>query len=158
MSATEMPLHVSIVFRQLYDDINSAKRQQWTMTNYCVLILAAIYAVNLPSDYDPFLMWLTFIIALVGSILLLRIHYHIARSRIRLNKLHKIYFTESELRDIGLSDYEIKGLGEEKRWRQYLRAYQLGWEFLRVLIGVLWIGALLVSLMLSGADAESASL
>ncbi len=68
MSATEMPPHVSIVFKELLDDINSTKRQQWTITNYCVLILAAIYAVNL-SDYGALLINMALITAIVGSAL-----------------------------------------------------------------------------------------
>jgi hypothetical protein len=114
MSATEMPPHVSVVFKQLYDEIVFAKRQQWTMTNYCVLILAAIYAARV-SNYGPLLTYLGFIAAFVGSLFLLRTQLHIARSRIRLDKLHKIYFTEDELRAIGLNDKEIKAL-DGKGW------------------------------------------
>jgi hypothetical protein len=41
-----MPPHVEIVFKQLFEELKSMKQQQWTITNYGVLILAAIYAVK----------------------------------------------------------------------------------------------------------------
>ena len=76
---------------------------------------------------------------------------HLARSRIRLDKLEKTYFDEDELRAIGLNDKEITALRDGKR--HYLAQYLRGWEFLIVLIGVLWIGAFIV-----GSGAESAAL
>ncbi len=157
MSATEMPPHGSIVFKELFDDINSTKRQQWTITNYSVLILAAIYVVNL-SDYGALLINMALITAIVGSALLLRIQWHMARSRIRLDKIYKTYFVEDELKAVGLSDKEIKALGDERRWRRYLRAYRRGWEVLIVLIGVLWVGAMLVFLVYVPGEAESTGL
>jgi chromate transport protein ChrA len=110
MSATEMPPHVAIVFKELFEELWSTKRQQWTTTNYCVLILAAIYAAQLPYA-SP----LAVITAIVGSGLLLKMQSHLARSRIRLDKVHKTYFDEEELRAIGLTDKEIKALRDEKR-------------------------------------------
>jgi hypothetical protein len=44
-----MPPHILAVFNQLYEELKSMKQQQWTITNYGVLILAAIYAVKLPG-------------------------------------------------------------------------------------------------------------
>jgi hypothetical protein len=41
-----MPPHVSAVFTELFEHIRFMKRQQWTITNYGALILAAIYAVR----------------------------------------------------------------------------------------------------------------
>jgi hypothetical protein len=137
--ATEMPPHVSIVFGKLFDEINSTKRQQWITTNYCVLIHAAIYAVELPG-------YLAVATAIVGSALVLWMQWHIARSRMRLDKLHKIYFREDELRDTGLSGAEIKGLDTQTQLQQSLR----GWEFPIVLIGVLVVGAIVVWLHVHG--------
>jgi hypothetical protein len=127
------------VFGKLFDEINSTKRQQWITTNYCVLILAVIYAVELPG-------YLAVATAIVGSALVLWMQWHIARSRMRLDKLHKIYFREDELRDTGLSDAEIKGLDTQTQLQQSLR----GWEFLIVLIGVLVVGAIVVWLHVHG--------
>jgi hypothetical protein len=142
MSAMEMPPHVSIVFKELFDEVKLMKRQQWIMTNYCVLILAAIYVQQLPYA-SP----LAVITAIVGSGLLLKMQSHLARSRIRLDKVHKTYFDEDQLKAIGLTDKEIKVVRDEKR--HYLAQYLRGWEFLIVLIGVLWVGAFIV---ISGAQ------
>jgi hypothetical protein len=107
-----------------------------------VLILAAIYAAQLPYA-SP----LAVVTAIVGSGLLLKMQSHLARSRIRLDKVHKTYFDEEELKAIGLTDKEIKALRDEKR--HYLAHYLRGWDFLIVLIGVLWVGAFIV---VSGAQ------
>ncbi len=77
---------------------------------------------------------------IVGSALLLRMQWHIARSRMCLDKLHKIYFNGDELRATELNDEEINGLGDQTQLRQSLR----GWEFLIVLVGVLVVGAIVV--------------
>jgi len=145
MSATEMPAHVSIVFRQLFEELWASKRQQWITTNYCMLILAALYAAQLPYA-SP----LAVITAIVGSGLLLKMQSHLARSRIRLDKVHKTYFDEDQLKAIGLNDKEIKVVRDEKRHclAQFLR----GWEFLVVLISVLWVGAFIV---VSGAESAA---
>jgi hypothetical protein len=142
MSATEMSPQISIVFKELFDEVKSTKRQQWIITNYCLLILAAVYALQLPYA-SP----LAVITAIVGSGLLLKMQSHLARSRIRLDKVHKTYFDEQELKAIGLTDKKIKALSDEKR--HYLAQYLHGWEFLFALIGVLWIGAFIV---VSGAE------
>jgi hypothetical protein len=142
MSATEMPPHVSIVFKELFDEIKSTKRQQWIMTNYCVLILAAIYAAQLPYA-SP----LGVITAIVGSGLLLKMQSHLARSRIRLDKVHKTYFDEDQLKAIGLTNKEITAVRDEEQ--HYFAHYLRGWDFLIVLIGVLWVGAFIV---VSGAQ------
>jgi hypothetical protein len=34
-----MPQHVSIVFKELFAELQAFKRQQWTITNYAILIL-----------------------------------------------------------------------------------------------------------------------
>ena len=94
----DMSPHVSAVFKELFEEIKSAKQQQWTITNYGVLILAAIYAVGhqLPAGVThlhsklKFLAILAVAIAVVGSYFLLRIQSHMERSRHRSDKLHKI--------------------------------------------------------------------
>jgi hypothetical protein len=149
----DMSPHVSAVFKELFEEIKSAKQQQWTITNYGVLILAAIYAVGhqLPAGVThlhsklKFLAILAVAIAVVGSYFLLRIQSHMERSRHRSDKLHKTYFTPNELRDIGLTDDEINNLGDEndlqgKRWWRSAN-WRRGLEFTGPLIFVLWIGA-----------------
>jgi len=143
----DMPPHISTVFKELFDELKSAKQQQWTITNYGLLVLAAIYAVRqqLPEvlHSQSKLKFLAIATAVVGSGLLLRIQSHMARTRRRLDKLHKTYFTPNELRDIGLTDKERTNL-EHETWRHYFRQWRRGWEFLLALILVLVAGAVLV--------------
>lgn len=88
-----MPPYVEIVFRELFEELRFMKRQQWTITNYGVLILAAIYAVGQKATFNYFYLKVAaFVIAAVGSYLLLRIQSDMARNRLRSNKLHKTYF------------------------------------------------------------------
>jgi hypothetical protein len=65
----DMPPHILAVFNQLYEELKSMKQQQWTITNYGALILAAIYAVKLPgiSQSQTILKVLAFTTAIVGS-------------------------------------------------------------------------------------------
>jgi hypothetical protein len=62
-----MPPHILAVFNQLYEELKSMKQQQWTITNYAVAILAAIYAVKLPgvSHSQSYMKVLAFVIAIV---------------------------------------------------------------------------------------------
>jgi len=139
----DMPPQVSTVFKAIFDELRFMKQQQWAITNYSAAILAAIYAVRqqLPiSHAQSILKVLAFLTAVVGSALLLRIQRDMARSRHRLNKLHKTYFTPNELRDIGLDEDEINSLEDKTRWGHFGR----GWEFLSGLIAVLWVGFVLV--------------
>ena len=148
----DMSPHVSTVFKELFDEIKSAKRQQWTITNYGLLILGAIYGVRhqLPVEVThlqsklKFLAILAIATAVLGSGFLLRIQSHMARSRCRLDKLHKTYFERDELEAIGLKDNEINNLEDQTWWRRIPHWWR-GWEFLLALMLVLWVGAYLVA-------------
>jgi hypothetical protein len=153
----DMSPHVSTVFKELFEEIKSAKQQQWTITNYGLLILAAIYAVRHQLPEVPHsqskLKFLAIATAVVGSFFLLRIQSHMARSRRRLDKLQKTYFTPNELRDIGLTDDEINNLGDEnglqgKPWWRRSASWRRGLAFTGPLIFVFWVGAILVCLAL----------
>ena len=90
------------------------------------------------------LKFLAILTAVVGSFLLLLIQCNMRRSRRRLDKLQKTYFTEAELEGIGLTVSQTRNLGNETWW-YYFRQ---GGEFLLALILVLVAGALLVCLAL----------
>jgi hypothetical protein len=67
-----MPPHVEIVFKQLFEELKSMKQQQWTITNYGVLTLAALYAVKqLPVSHGQsklqFLAIMTAVFGLYGA-------------------------------------------------------------------------------------------
>ena len=142
----DMSPHVSTVFKELFEELRFMKRQQWTITNYSVLILAAIYWVKLPelSHGQSKLKFLAILTAVAGSFLLLRIQSNMARSRCRLDKLHKTYFERDELEGIGLTVNERNNLEGETWWRRIAHWWR-GWEFLLALMLVLWVGAYLVA-------------
>jgi hypothetical protein len=144
-----MPPHILAVFNQLYEELKSMKQQQWTITNYGVLILAAIYAVKLPGvphsqTYLKILAWVTVV---VGSGLLLWVQCNMAERRWRLGEVHNNFFTSRELRGIGWTDEDIKRLQDEPRRRKW--DWHRGfWDFTVPLILVLWGAAILVCLAL----------
>jgi hypothetical protein len=114
------------------------------------LILAAIYAVGLkevPVVPQLWLKELAFTVAFVGSALLLRIQYHMAGARLRLDEIEKAYFAMHELKNVGLTKKEITKLHDQGWWAHWWR----GLEFTVPLILVLWVGAILVCLALQPA-------
>ena len=140
-----MPPHILAVFNQLFDELKSMKQQQWTITNYGVLILAAIYAVKISGvphgqTYLKISVWVT---AVVGSLLLLCIQSNMARTRCRLDGMHNKFFISNELEEIGLTDKEIRRL-QYRPWRRWWANWWRGWEFTGPLSLVLMAGALLV--------------
>src|SRR6516162_2376690 len=98
----DMSPHVSTVFKELFEELKFAKQQQWTITNYGVLILAAIYAVRQQLPEVPHsqskLKFLAIATAVVGSVLLLRIQSHMARSRCRWTSFTRPISSEMNLR------------------------------------------------------------
>ena len=143
--------HILAVFNQLFDELKSLKQQQWTITNYSLLILAASYAVRqlLPEvpHSQTYLKILAGVIAVAGSILLLCIQSNMARSRWRLDNLHKNFFTSNELEAVGWTNKEIWNL-HYRPWRRKLAYWCRGLEFTVPLILVLVAGAVLVCLAL----------
>jgi hypothetical protein len=145
-----MPPHILAVFNQLYEQLKSMKQQQWTITNYTVAILAAIYAVKLSgvSHSQTYMKVLVFVIATVGSGLLLRVQYNIVGTRYRLDDVHYNFFTSTELKAIGFTVQDRRRLNDEPRQRRWAYWHQGFWDFTVPLILVLWGGAVLVCLAL----------
>jgi hypothetical protein len=44
-SEPDMPRRVEAIYKDAVENIRFVKRQQWVITNYSILILAAIYAL-----------------------------------------------------------------------------------------------------------------
>jgi len=144
-----MPPHILAVFNQLFDELKSMKQQQWAITNYGLLILAAIYAVKLSGvpHSQTYLKILVGATVVVGSLFLLRIQTNMARTRYRLDDMHNKFFISNELEDIGWTDKEIRRL-QYRPWRRKLAHWCRGLEFTMPLILVLLGGAVLVYLAL----------
>jgi hypothetical protein len=143
----QMPQHVASVYKELLDGLRSIKQQQWTITNYAILLLAAVFAVAAKGLNVPYLSSkLNFFIAVtavVGTCLLVKIQCNMARSRARLDKMDDTYFTDQELESTGLTRAEIDGIRNPTR-RRRIGHFLGGLEFTIVLLGVLWGGWLLV--------------
>jgi len=99
----DMSPYVSAVFKELFEEIKSAKQQQWTITNYGLLILAAIYAVKLSGvpHSQTYLKILAGATAVLGSSFLLCAQYNMVGTRGRLDNVHNKFFTSNELEAIG---------------------------------------------------------
>jgi len=141
----DMPPHILTVFNQLFEELKSMKQQQWTITNYGLLILAAIYAVKLSGlpHSQTYLKILAGATAVLGSSFLLWVQYNMVGTRWRLDTVHKKFFTSSELEAIGWTDKEIWKL-QYRPWRRKLAYWCRGLEFTVPLILVLLVGAILV--------------
>jgi hypothetical protein len=145
-----MPPHILAVFNQLYEELKSMKQQQWTITNYGALILASMYAVRLPgvSHSQTYMKFLAFVIAIVGSSLLLRLQYSIVGARYRLDDVHNNFFTSNELEAIGWTVEDRKRLHDERRQRRWAYWHRGFCDITVPLSLVLWGGAILVCLAL----------
>jgi hypothetical protein len=141
----DMPPHILTVSNQLFEELKSMKQQQWTITNYGLLILAAIYAVKLSGlpHSQTYLKILAGATAVLGSSFLLWVQYNMVGTRWRLDTVHKKFFTSSELEAIGWTDKEIWKL-QYRPWRRKLAYWCRGLEFTVPLILVLLVGAILV--------------
>ena len=122
----DMSPHVSAVFKELFEEIKSAKQQQWNG----LLILAAIYAVK-PSGVphsQTYLKILAGATAVLGSSFLLCVQYNMVGTRWRLDNIHNKFFTSNELEAIGWTDKEIWKL-QYRPWRRKLAYWCRGLEF-----------------------------
>ena len=146
-----MPQHVASVYKELVDGLRSMKQQQWTTTNYAILLLAAVFGVAAKglniSHLNSQLKFVIVVTAVVGTALIVKIQCDVARSRARLDKMDATYFTDLELESTGLTSAEISGL-RNQTCRRRIEHFTNGWEFLTALIVVLWGGWFLVFLAL----------
>src|SRR6266581_2433820 len=94
---TEMSQHVQFIFKTLYDELDSMKQQQWKITNYAVLLLAAAFALKTKFQvHQCAVLLIVWLVAIIGSCLLLKIQWNMGRYRMRIDGLHDAYFHEQE--------------------------------------------------------------
>jgi hypothetical protein len=134
--------HVKTIFKQLFDEQTAINQQQWKITNYAVLLIAAAFTLSAHYGVNPRMVvavvWIAFF---VGAGLLLRLQWDLGRYRNRIDRVHKAYFNETELIAIDVTPSERASLGTRSTCEQAAR----GLEFTLALIGVVFGGALLVS-------------
>ena len=137
-SGLDNPLIVNIQ-QSLMDILEFSKKQQWAITNYSVLVYAAIFAivhtVAAKAAINPvekcvasFLVLLTWLCALG---LLFKIQLDMGNYRKRLQDIHFKFIGETDRTIAGVDDY-----GPCPALR--------GWQFLLALLGVVTVGAAIV--------------
>ena len=106
---TEMSKPAEILYRVLFDDLKFAKQQQWTITNYALVLMGAIFALaNLGTRSPPILEKIVLslmvfpVVVVVVGLLLLHLQLHLYNARERLEKLEKTFSPE----DQSLVNYE----------------------------------------------------
>lgn len=136
-----MPQAVAIIYKELFDELKSAKQQQWTITNYLLAALAAIFGVAKSLGRDLSFCEKTVATALATLALvcvlslLVKIQCQMKNTRRRLDRVEapeSNYFSANE-RDI----LELKPSADDPARRGLL--------FLAVLVGASLVGDALVS-------------
>src|SRR5258708_34132248 len=68
---TEMSKPAEILYRAFFDELRFAKQQQWTITNYLVLTMAAVYGIakiiSKSPTFSEKVLWCVFL-AIIGSV------------------------------------------------------------------------------------------
>jgi hypothetical protein len=136
-----MPEHVSIVFRQLFDELKAMKQQQWTITNYYLLIIAAVFYLRQSevSHFHSLLKAALSVTSVIVVAMLILIQRNTGGLRFRIDKIHKSYFSPTELDNIGFSRKEIASL-DDVSCSHHLELFCRGWQFLLSLVVVI-VGA-----------------
>jgi hypothetical protein len=105
----EMSKPAEILYRVLFDDLKFAKQQQWTITNYALILMGAIFALaKLGTGSPPLLekivlsLIVFLVVVVVVGLLLLHLQLLLHNARERLEKLEKTFSPE----DQGLVNYE----------------------------------------------------
>jgi hypothetical protein len=127
-----MSPQVANIHKSIYDAINLSKRQQWAITNYVVLVYAAIFGLSkyFGNSTTPVekaaLSLLGFVGWVYAVILLILIQMDLGKYREQLENIHNHWLTEEEREKLELIPYR----------NPVLR----GVAFLAALIGVVTIG------------------
>lgn len=131
------PMVVNIQ-NNLMEILEFSKKQQWAITNYSVLVYAAIFAIthaDLTPAIRPTEKWiaslLVFLTWLCALVLLGKIQPDMGKYRKRLQDLHFKFISKDDRETAGVEDY---GPCPALRGRQFMLA----------LIGVVTVGAVIV--------------
>src|ERR1700738_160874 len=91
-----------VLYKAIHDQIGFLKKHQWTITNYVVLIYAAIFAVKKAMPQSVFcgqnliLIAATLIAGVMGIVALLKIQYDLGETRQRIDAVQKSIFGSRE--------------------------------------------------------------
>lgn len=131
----EMPPQISNVHNATIANIEFFKKQQWAITNYTILIYAALFGLhkslnNISACERCTLVSLTAFTFICSTAMLIRMQFATGKERKRLGCIHEDWLSEAQRNRMGIEPYTYPV------WR--------GWEFLASLIVVIAFGALLV--------------
>jgi len=125
------------VYKALLAQVDFIKKQQWVVTNYAVLIYAAIVWVG--KNAEPistlprsFLSFVIFVTAAYSIRLLYRFQLDLRDARIRLDEANAYCFNDKQRDALKLREFGVEDL-EGPFWR--------GWEVLLALVLVCFVGA-----------------
>ena len=110
-SGSENPL-VANIQNNLMGILEFSKKQQWAITNYSVLVYAAIFAIThtkLEPAISPNEKWmaslLVILIWLFGLVLLGQIQFDMGKHRKRLENIHFKFVNEADRQTLGVEGY-----------------------------------------------------
>lgn len=135
MDVPEMPRAIEALFRDAVDNIRLLKRQQWAITNYAILVDAAIYALATHHVTNcavkVLLTALAVVVLAYGATVLINFQSNLKKFRRRIAWVYaQPYYTDEQRKALDLKTTS-KGF-----W--YQPAFLIG------LIGVLLVGCAIV--------------
>lgn len=104
MRRDNFPKRVSALYQDAVENLRFFKRQQWGVTNYALLIYAAVYFLRC-EPFPPLKALLLIVVILTGvaSIAVLaQLEGSILWARRRVDRIHVDYFTDPERADLKL--------------------------------------------------------
>jgi hypothetical protein len=97
---TELSKPAEILYRAFFDELRVTKQQQWTITNYALLLMGALFGVvklgsRSPSP-DGKMVWSLLVVVVVGGALwmLLTLQSHLRRTRHRQQQMELTFNAE----------------------------------------------------------------
>jgi len=150
---TDMSKPAEILYRAFIDELRFAKQQQWTITNYLALTMAAVFGVaKLVSKSPTFsekVVWCALLVVIwsVGLFLLFDLQAYIRRTRARQNEMEKTFSPEDrKLAQWEPPDESPSAGGSVRRFVSRLRKIE---PFLLVLCAAVTCAAIICGLAIA---------
>jgi hypothetical protein len=115
LAVGEMSKAVEAVYGVLFDELKFAKRQQWTVTNYMLLLLGAILGVGVAlksiTSFERHVLWIieVFVVG-AGAYFLIGLQRYMKELRERIQSIESS-FDEADRILLEVKEYKSPGLG-----------------------------------------------
>lgn len=112
----EMSKAVEAVYGVLFDELKFAKRQQWTVTNYMLLLLGAILGVGVAlksiTSFERHVLWIieVFVVG-AGAYFIIDLQRHMKELRERIQSIESS-FDEADRILLEVKAHKLPGLGD----------------------------------------------